>query len=238
MLFQIGFGGIPGKPSGDGPDGHSLWPKFMNVPNEFIESYFPVRIECYESVPDTGGPGLHRGGNAMKVDYRFLAAGVVSVHDDRWLTYPWGVRGGLPGGRSVKTLERKDGSRELLPSKCDRIRVEVGDVLLFQTWGGGGWGNPVDRDAELVRRNLRDGWISEESARTIFGVVLNDDFERTLDTSATEKLRSELRAFKRPMVDPTEPAAGKWIEQNIRPGDRFIEAPTIAEHFSDSKAET
>jgi hypothetical protein len=41
LLFQIGFGGIPGKPSGDGPDGHSLWPKFMNVPNEFIESLFP-----------------------------------------------------------------------------------------------------------------------------------------------------------------------------------------------------
>ena len=61
QLFQIGFGGIPGRPVGDGPDGHSLWPGFTNVPNEFIESYFPLRIERYETIPDSGGAGLHRG---------------------------------------------------------------------------------------------------------------------------------------------------------------------------------
>ena len=95
--------------------------------------------------------GLHRGGNAMNVGYRFLAPGVLSLHDDRWLTYPWGVRGGLPGGRSTKIIERTDGRRELLPSKCDRVRVEVGDKLLFKTWGGGGWGNPLERPAHKVR---------------------------------------------------------------------------------------
>ncbi len=60
QLFQIGFGGIPGRPIGDGPDGHSLWPGFTNVPNEFIESYFPLRIEQYETITDSGGAGLHR----------------------------------------------------------------------------------------------------------------------------------------------------------------------------------
>ncbi|MFN2288325.1 MAG: hydantoinase B/oxoprolinase family protein, partial [Chromatocurvus sp.] len=55
QLFQIGFGGIPGRPVGDGPDGHSLWPGFTNVPNEFIESYFPLRIEQYATIPDSGG---------------------------------------------------------------------------------------------------------------------------------------------------------------------------------------
>ena len=62
QLYQIGFGGIPGRPAGDGPDGHSLWPSFTNVPNEFLEAYFPLRIEVYETIPDSGGPGLHRGG--------------------------------------------------------------------------------------------------------------------------------------------------------------------------------
>jgi len=71
QLFQIGFGGIPGKPFGDGPDGHSLWPSFTNVPNEFLESYFPLRIEIYETIPDSGGAGLHRGGNGIRVGYRF-----------------------------------------------------------------------------------------------------------------------------------------------------------------------
>jgi N-methylhydantoinase B len=57
QLFQIGFGGIPGRPLGDGPDGHSLWPGFTNVPNEFLERYFPMMIERYSTEPDLGGPG-------------------------------------------------------------------------------------------------------------------------------------------------------------------------------------
>lgn len=57
QLFQIGFGGIPGRPVGDGPDGHSLWPGFTNVPNEFVEAYFPLRIETYETITDSGGAG-------------------------------------------------------------------------------------------------------------------------------------------------------------------------------------
>ena len=100
QLFQIGFGGIPGRPVGDGPDGHSLWPAFTNVPNEYIESYFPLRIVEYTSIADSGGPGLHRGGNGVSVAYQFLEPGEISIHDDRWLTYPWGVNGGLPGARS------------------------------------------------------------------------------------------------------------------------------------------
>lgn len=55
QLYSIGFGGIPGRPLGDGPDGHSLWPSFVNIPCEY-----PLRIERCETVPDTGGPGLHR----------------------------------------------------------------------------------------------------------------------------------------------------------------------------------
>ena len=57
QLFQIGFGGIPGRPAGDGPDGHSLWPAFTNVPNEFLEAYFPLRILEYATLPDSGGRG-------------------------------------------------------------------------------------------------------------------------------------------------------------------------------------
>ncbi len=75
QLYQIGFGGIPGKPFGDGPDGHSLWPSFTNVPNEFLESYFPLRIETYETITDSGGPGKFRGGNGIRIAYRIPRAG-------------------------------------------------------------------------------------------------------------------------------------------------------------------
>ena len=55
QLYSIGFGGIPGRPLGDGPDGHSLWPSFVNIPCEFLESYYPLRIEKWETIADTGG---------------------------------------------------------------------------------------------------------------------------------------------------------------------------------------
>ena len=159
QLYQITFGGIPGKPFGDGPDGHSLWPSFTNVPNEFLESYFPLRIDIYETIPDTGGPGKNRGGNGLRIGYRFLEPGEISIHDDRWLTYPWGVNGGLPGARSRKTLVRRDGSQQLLESKLDHVKVEAGDLLLSDTWGGGGCGDPAGARTGQgeVRRRRRAG---------------------------------------------------------------------------------
>jgi N-methylhydantoinase B len=190
QLFQIGFGGIPGRPVGDGPDGHSLWPGFTNVPNEFIEAYFPLRIETYETIPDSGGAGLHRGGNGLTVAYRFLVDGTVSVHDDRWLTYPWGVRGGEPGMRSTKRLLRADGSEQWLPAKSEGIEVKKGDLLYFNTWGGGGWGDPFERDAELVRADVERGLVSAVGARR-YGVVIAVD--GSVDTAATDQLREEMR---------------------------------------------
>lgn len=190
QLYQIGFGGIPGRPFGDGPDGHSLWPSFTNVPNEFLESYFPLVIERYETVPDSGGPGFFRGGNGIDIAYRFTEPGEVSIHDDRWFTYPWGVNGGLPGARSRKLLIRVDGSQQVLPSKCDHVVVAEGDILHYVTWGGGGWGDPFDRDPALVAKEVRQGLVSAEGARR-YGVQLGAD--GAVDDAATEALRGRLR---------------------------------------------
>ncbi|MCH8082015.1 MAG: hydantoinase B/oxoprolinase family protein [Proteobacteria bacterium] len=191
QLFQIGFGGIPGRPFGDGPDGHSLWPGFTNIPNEFLERYFPLRIERYESTPDSGGAGFFRGGNGITMCYRFLEAGTISIHDDRWFTYPWGVNGGTPGARSQKILERADGTREVLPSKCDRIQVKEGDLLHYITWGGGGWGDPLERDANLVALEVRRGLVSFEGAKR-YGVVLTQTGE--VDKKATKDMRKDMAA--------------------------------------------
>lgn len=193
QLFQIGFGGIPGRPVGDGPDGHSLWPGFTNVPNEFIEAYFPLRVEKYETITDSGGAGLHRGGNGLTVAYRFLNDGQIAIHDERWLTYPWGVNGGEPGLRSTKKLVRTDGSEEFLPAKCDGIEVKKGDLLYFNTWGGGGWGDPYAREPQLVADDVSRGLVSAEGARR-YGVVIAED--GSVDTGATESLRAELIAAR------------------------------------------
>ncbi len=191
QLFQIGFGGVPGRPVGDGPDGHSLWPGFTNVPNEFVEAYFPLRVEKYETISDSGGAGKHRGGNGLRVAYRFLADGQIAIHDERWLTYPWGVNGGEPGLRSTKLLVRKDGSEEVLPAKCDGIEVRAGDLLYFNTWGGGGWGDPFVREYALVQDDINRGLVSPEGAKR-YGVIV--DASGNIDTGASDTLRAELSA--------------------------------------------
>ncbi|MBT3534452.1 MAG: hydantoinase B/oxoprolinase family protein [Rhodospirillaceae bacterium] len=189
QLYQIGFGGIPGRPAGDGADGHSLWPAFTNVPNEFLEAYFPLRIRQYETIADSGGPGLHRGGNGLSIAYEFLEPGNISIHDDRWLSHPWGVNGGLPGARSTKLMVRADGSQQWMESKCDRIKVETGDILYFNTWGGGGWGDPLQRDAGQVSLDAQRGLITIDGAKR-YGVILGADC--AIDQRGTDDLRRKM----------------------------------------------
>ena len=189
QLFQIGFGGIPGKPFGDGLDGHSLWPDFTNVPNEFLERYFPMVIEKYETEADSGGAGVFRGGNGVNMTYRFTQDGQISIHDDRWFVPPWGVNGGQPAKRSWKKLTRADGSVEMLGAKVDRINVHEGDSLQYVTWGGGGWGDPLERDPDLVSKEIRQGLVTIKGALD-YGVVIEDD---KVDVKATKSLRAKMR---------------------------------------------
>ncbi len=191
QLFQIGFGGIPGRPMGDGPDGHSLWPGFTNVPNEFLERYFPLVIERYETVPDSGGAGLHRGGNGIIMTYRFLEPGVIAIHDDRWFVPPWGVNGGKPGARARKILEKPDGTQTIVGNKVEDLAIEAGDILHFITWGGGGWGDPLERAPELVAKEIRQGLVTSEGAKA-YGVIA--DADGVLDAAATEALRAQMRS--------------------------------------------
>ena len=192
FIMEIGYGGIPGRPIGDGMDGHSWWPLFTNIPTEYLESYCPLRVDRYASVIDSGGAGLHRGGNGIDKWYTFLEPGEVAIHDDRWLTPPWGILGGKPGARSTKVLVRADGSREVLPSKCDQVKVAPGDRLIFQTAGGGGWGDPLERDADKVCTDVVRELVSADKARSDYGVVLDPNTD-DVDTEATRTLRAELR---------------------------------------------
>jgi len=191
QLYSVCFGGIPGRPVGDGPDGHSLWPSFVNIPCEYLESYYPLRIERLETIADSGGAGLHRGGNGVEVEYFFLEPGTIAVHDDRWLTYPWGVNGGEPGARGRKWIQRANGTKEVLPSKFIDVPVFLGDVLHYITWGGGGWGDALLRDAELLSLEVRRGLVTSEGALR-YGVVCDEN--GVLDDAATKQLRDKITA--------------------------------------------
>jgi N-methylhydantoinase B len=205
---------------------------------EEVELLYPLRIDFNEIETDSMGAGQWIGGVGTRTRYRPIAGEMEAVgFGEGSRNPPHGVNGGSmsPGGGIY--IEHQDGTRTFT-SVAGQTLVREGESWTAYSSGGGGWGSPVDRAAELVRRNLRDGWISEENARELFGVVCNDDFERTLDEPATEKLRAELRGKPRPLIDPTVPGAGTWIPRNMRPGDRFIEAPTIADHFSEEAAES
>jgi N-methylhydantoinase B len=190
QFVELLFGGLPGRATGDGLDGHSWWPLFRTTPAEYTESYSPLRIERYAAVPDSGGAGLHRGGTGLEKEYVFLTSGEFTINDDRALTSPWGVAGGRAGGRGSKLLIRSNGERHELPSKVDALRVEAGDRFVFRTAGAGGWGDPLERPVEQVDRDIRRLLVSEEAAAELYGVVRRDG---TVDAEATLERRRRIR---------------------------------------------
>jgi len=192
QMLEILYGGIPARPGGDGLDGHSWWPLFRTVPAEYQEAYYPLTIDEYSTRADTGGPGEFRGGHGITKVFTFEEDGAITFQDDRAHTYPWGVDGGTHGERSEKKLIRTDGTEEDLPSKVENEPVQAGDKLVFRTAGGGGLGDPLDRDPGVVAQEVRRGLVSETDATEAYGVVLAAD--GTVDEVATDDQRTTMRA--------------------------------------------
>ncbi len=192
QLMEILYGGIPGRPIGDGMDGHSWWPLFQNIPSEYLETYYPMLVDSYTTIVDTGGAGKHRGGNGVEKIFLLLEEGDVSIHDDRHRSQPWGILGGRPGACSEKWLLRKDGTRQPLPSKVDNVRVHAGDRVIFRTAGAGGWGDPLERDPLRTRNDVARRLMSEAKAREEYGVILSGP-ALEVDRRATDELRDSMR---------------------------------------------
>jgi len=192
QLMELLFGGVPGRPRGDGLDGHAWWPLFSATPLEYIENYYPVLVESYRPVRDSGGAGLHRGGAGIEKIYHLLEPGKVSIHDDREVVPPWGINGGLFGGTSSKAVIRAGSDvAEKVPSKIDNLEVNPGDKVVFITAGSGGWGDPLDREAGIVARDVAYDLVSAEKAEMDYGVVL--DAMGQPDVAKTEALRAAMR---------------------------------------------
>ncbi len=210
-LMEISFGGIPGRPIGDGMDAHSWWPLFENIPSEYLETYYPLTVLEYGSRMDAGGAGFHRGGNGVHKVYRFEADGEIAIHDDRERSQPWGILGGLPGNTSSKTLVRKNGESVSLPSKISGVKVQRGDILIYDTAGGGGWKNPLDRPAEQVQADVRRKLVSLDKARSDYGVALSPQ-TLEIDVAATDQLRKRIRqdARRDRKVQLWTDPAGDW----------------------------
>ena len=191
--MEILYGGIPGRPIGDGMDGHSWWPLFENIPTEYLEAYYPMRIDGYTTVTDSGGPGLHRGGNGVEKRYVYLEPGEVSIHDDRWLTRPWGVLGGLPGDALREDPEARRRHRAGAAVEVRQRRGRAGRHARLPDGGRRRLEGPP-RPARR-RRSPATSRSGSSRARTRspgYGVVLAED--GTVDEAATEAERARQRA--------------------------------------------
>lgn len=190
--YETIAGGYGARATKDGMD--AVQPHVHNTENapvEEIEANYPVHIERYALIPDSEGSGKFRGGLGVRRDYRFPDhKATFSVLSDRAKFAPWGLFGGGEG-RQAHYLRDPEGVAEELGSKRT-VELEVGEVVSVQTPGGGGRGDPLERDPQQVLADVRDGKVSLDRARRIYGVVIQQA-PLKLDAIATQDLRRRKR---------------------------------------------
>jgi N-methylhydantoinase B len=172
VFFEILGGGWGGTESGDGLDAtFGLMANCLDVPIEALELEYPLRVERYELLTDSGGPGQHRGGLGLRRDIRYLhGEGYFTNRSDAQKSPPPGVLGGGAGLPSRHALVRADGTVVTLPSKATNLAIGAGDLIRLETAGGGGWGPPAARDPARVGEDVLDGKVSAAAAREVYGV--------------------------------------------------------------------
>jgi N-methylhydantoinase B len=170
-FYETIGGGNGGRPVSDGVDGiHINMTNTMNTPIETLEAYLPFRFKAYRLRPDSGGPGEFRGGCGIERVWTLTSSkATLSIMAERNKIKPWGLNGGHGGALGQFTLIKADGTETNLPSKTT-IEMSRGDTLIIRTPGGGGYGDPKDRDPEKVREDVLNGLVSPEVARDIYGL--------------------------------------------------------------------
>ena len=160
--------------------------------SEVYEKNFPIMVERYMlNTEDGTGHGKHRGGFGVIREYRILnSKAIVTIQVGRRDFPPWGVAGGMPGPGNRVLIYK--GNKVLDVRKITAEELSRGDLISIRTSGGGGWGDPLERDPKLVLEDVRNELITLETARNIYGVVIDPE-KMNIDWDATRKLREELR---------------------------------------------
>jgi N-methylhydantoinase B len=168
-----------------------------NVPVEMIETEYPLRIDEYGFVADTGGPGRNRGGIAITRQYRLLCdKAILNVRSDKRKFPPHGLHGGMPGSPSINIINPHGNSR-VLPVLMTEVEPLVrGDVYRHVMSGGGGYGDPLTREPERVLRDVIEEKVSVAHAAEAYGVVILPGDPPAIDEVATRQSR-ERRAVLR-----------------------------------------
>lgn len=185
VYIDIQGGGAGARPTKDGRDGQdSHLARFKNTPVEAVELEYPVRIERYELIPDSGGAGRFRGALGLRRDIRLLIDDVsLARYGDRQRFAPFGLFGGKEGATGKFILNPGTPGERVLKSKgLDHLKKD--DVVSLRLPGAGGYGDPRERDPALVLRDVRDGKVSLEAGRREYGVVVDPE-TWTIDEAAT-----------------------------------------------------
>ena len=189
-FMYLFFGGWGGRPTKDGIDGVApmSFGSYGSVPAEVLEREFPVVVDGFGYVADSEGAGKYRGSLGIYKQWRFLQPGRVMVRTNRLVRRSDGLAGGHPGELSSNILTSAGDQRPLPRQSHIHLEVNPGDYLYHRVSGSGGFGDPSQRDPQLVLLDVREGKVSIEQARSRYHVVIDID-RMTLDRGATARLR-------------------------------------------------
>ena len=216
LMREVLGGGSGGRYYADGSDTIHVVPDSKNLPVEFTETRFPLVIERLALATDSGGAGTRRGGLGYLKEFRVLRDSSFLCVADRAILSCWGLRGGKAGAVFRVTVDPGGTDERVLPGLVDDEPIPAGTLVRVETTGGGGWGDPLEREPELVALDALQGKISARAAREEYGVVLagaggapppsgapRADGSPRVDAGATRALRDRLRAARgrRPFFD-------------------------------------
>jgi N-methylhydantoinase B len=198
VTAEIGAGGMGARPVKDGLEAiQTDTSNAQNIPIEALEMESPLRVFHYRLRPDSGGAGRFRGGLGLEKSIEVLHGDLrVSHRGERHFTAPWGLAGGEAGAMCRSVLRRADGTEQVIPSKLD-FTMRPGDRLDLWMTGGGGHGDPLERESGRVLEDVRDGKVSLEAAAARYGVVIAGD---QVDEEATGATRERLREERGPIA--------------------------------------
>ena len=220
FLYREIFGaGSGARPFADGTDTVDLVPESKNLPSEFIEQRFPVIVHRVGMFQDSGGPGAYRGGLGYLKDVEILVDGHFLTVSYRTIFSCFGVNGGAAGRSGGAIINPGTPQEEQVFYKREAIPVKAGDIVRIITPGGGGWGDPLARIPEWVRRDVQRGLVSADGARDDYGVVLEPSADLSRVWEVNEAATSELRDAERSKRGPLKMInRGEHVDALIKAG--------------------
>jgi len=193
VQYEIVAGGAGARAGKDGASGITVNQSNARIaPVEIVESEFPTRLLRFDLIPDSGGAGRYRGGLGLRREYLNLEDARFSIRSMKHVIAPKGCAGGRDGRTGDIVINPDSAAAKPLPTRYADYPLRQGDVFRLDTPGGGGFGDPFERDPERVLADMREGYVTRAAAEREYGVALVEDaHDVAIDTAATAHKRNK-----------------------------------------------